>query len=392
MVKSKQNLIPRYNWDYSFSTWLTAMSAIFSQNMDQTQEIRKYFGQDPLWTTSGRASLYTILSCLELAEGAGVAVPLFCCQVVFEAIRKAGMTPVFIDINKDDYNMSADSLNQKKNSFSAVIAVHMFGHPADMDEIRSVAGTKPVIEDCAQSLSSEYKGKRTGFLSDASFFSFRSGKYVSAGEGSAIFCKDKFLLEKISAQVRIYGKWGKPQQISHCISNLMKSALYKRPLYGKVGYPLGRLLDRKMNLTAKTGLQLKAIAECNLKIINERLGSISSKITKQRNNALNFLNKIHFRDTCPQYEKKNCQSNYFQFPIRFSDTTQRDAKALYLLKKGIDTARYLDDIKETATQRYGYRGDCPNAEAFSKKTLIIPNYYTLSNHDLEYIISCLNIA
>ena len=119
-----------------------------------------------------------------------VGVPLFCCSVVFDAICQAGLTPRFIDSSVDDYNLSIEDLQKKRSGLAAVVPVHMFGKPADMDAIDAAAEGIPVIEDCAQSLLSTYKGRLTGLLSTVSFFSFRCGKYISAGEGSAIICRD----------------------------------------------------------------------------------------------------------------------------------------------------------------------------------------------------------
>ena len=168
------------------------------------QVIENIFGQKPIFTTAGRTSLYAILKSLSLPPGSLVGVPLFCCDVVFDSIRRAGFVPRFIDVESYNYNLSASDLEKKREDLAALIVVHMFGHPAHMDEIRKVAAGIPIIEDCAHSLFSKYKGTYTGLLSTASFFSFRSGKYVSAGEGSAILSRDRLLLESIAEFGRLF--------------------------------------------------------------------------------------------------------------------------------------------------------------------------------------------
>lgn len=390
MIKRKINLIPRYNWDYKFADFSKSFNSALGPYINKHQDVEEIFNQQPVFTTSGRTSLYAILKSLDLPESSGVAVPLYCCDVVFNAIKQANLTPIFIDINLDDYNISSSDFKKKKDTFSAVVAVHMFGHPADMDAISDVCKDTPIIEDCAQSLFSRYKGEYTGFLSTASFFSFRSGKYISSGEGSIIFSKHPILLEKLHNLINEFDEWTTFQQMLHCVYTYIKSSLYRRPLYGLIGYPIGRVLDRKLNLTAKSGFKLKKIAESDLEIIRKRLKNFSGKVNQQRNNALFFLKKIKIREIFLPQEKRNCWSNYYQFALRFNTIESRDRFADYLFKNGIDTAKYLDDIVKIAKDLYGYKGDCPNAEYCSKRVLIIPNHYTLSQEDLFYIVYCIN--
>lgn len=390
MIRQKIRLVPRYNWDYGLSDYAKALAATFRPMPDGVRVFQALFGQEPIFTTSGRTSLYAILKALALPERSRVGVPLFCCPVVFDAIRQAGLLPTFIDINLRDYNLSAADLGKKKNSLSAVVVVHMFGHPADMDSISAVAGNIPVLEDCAQSLFSKYKGQYTGFLSTASFFSFRSGKYISAGEGSAIFAQEASLREAIKELVETLDQLSFVQEALHCTATYIKSTLYKRPWYGTLGYPIGRKIDRKLNLTAKTGFKLGKIAKADCEIINDRMDTFFGKVNKQRENALYFLKRLEMEDVILPCESKDCRSNYYQFAVRFKDAEQRDRMADYLFKHGIDSAKYLDEVVHAAREHYNYNGDCPNAEHCSKTVLVVPSHYTLSRKDLDHIVHCLN--
>ena len=390
MIRNKMGLIPRYNWDYKLYDFVKAFASTWGFNSENTNQLGIVFGKKPIFTTSGRTSLYAILKSLGLPEGSGVGVPLFCCPVVFEAVSEARMTPIFIDITDDDYCISATDLQKKKKSISALIAVHMFGHPVDMDSISDICGSIPIVEDCAQSLFSKYKGKNTGFLSAVSFFSFRSGKYISAGEGSAIFCQDPVLYKNINIFTNNLAEWKFLQTISHCTATYIKSTLYKRPWYGTIGYPIGRLLDQKLNLTAKTGIDLKKIAKSDYRILNDRIGSFIDKVMKQRENAFFFLKNLKLNNVILPYEREECQSNYYQFAIRFRNKQQRDILSEFLFRHGIDSAKYLDEVVDVAKNNYGYKGDCPTAEQCSKAVLVIPNHYVLSDADLSCIVKCVN--
>jgi perosamine synthetase len=390
MVKERINLIPRYNWDFGSYDFVKALWANFKPDSECNTNFERAFGSKPIFTVSGRTSLYLILKSLGLPKGAGVGVPLFCCTVVFDAIRQAGLIPKFIDIDLENYGLSVTDVERKKRDLSAVIAVHMFGYPVDMDAIHAVATDIPVIEDCAQSLFSSYKGRITGSLGKASFFSFRSGKYISAGEGSVIFSDDVSLWHSIVKLVEELGTPSIFQGVAHNASTYIKSMLYKRPWYGTVGYPIGRLVDRRLNLTAKTGFKLSKITRGDLRIVCERIKTFHGKVTQQRENSLLYLDNLMMKDVALLYERDNCWSNYYQFPVRFETADKRDLAASYLFQKGIDTAKYLDEVVESAKCEYNYIGDCPNAEHSSKTVLIIPNHYNLSKRDLSHIVDTLN--
>jgi dTDP-4-amino-4,6-dideoxygalactose transaminase len=393
VIKNKIRLIPRYNWDYQLSDVIKVFKVILKQQaVLNGVKIKNFFGLKPIFTNSGRTSLYVILKSLKLQKGSYVGVPFFCCSVVFDAIKEAGFIPKFIDIELDDYNLSVADLDNKKKYLSAVVAVHMFGNPCNMDLISGVCPDIPIIEDCAQSLLSKYRKIYTGFYSKstASFFSFRSGKYASTGEGSTIFCRDPILYESIKKNANNLEDWSFIQEVLHCLATYIKTRLYNRPLYGVLGQPLGMLLDKKLNLTNKRGLSLKKISRGDLGILNDRLSTLFSKVNIQRENALFYLKKIKKTNIFLPFEKDNCFNNYYQFAVRFENREQRDFVAEYLKKCGIDSAKYHDEIIDEVREQYDYEGGCPNAELCSKTTLVIPHYYTLSASDLDYIVDTIN--
>jgi dTDP-4-amino-4,6-dideoxygalactose transaminase len=382
-------LIPRNNWDYGVKALFGTLAGMRDHAM-QSPSIENIFRQNPIWTTSGRASLYAILKSLDLPAGAKVGVPLFCCSVVFNAICQAGLSPRFLDSNIDDYNLSVEDLRKKRADLAAVVAVHMFGNPCDADAINAVADTIPVIEDCAQSIFSTYKGKQTGLLSTASFFSFRCGKYISAGEGSAIFCRELELQKKIERVVNSYENWSALKMFINSFMTFGKATLYNRPWYGLIGYPIGMRLDKKLNLTAKDGFETGRVAPTHLALINERITRFQEKINIQREHAHVLINAVAPGNFSLPSEGDGCSTNWYQFAIRFQNTNQRDVMAAYLLNQGIDTAKYLDTIADEASSNYGYNGDCPNAEMLSKTVLLVPIHYYLRPRDIEHIARSIN--
>lgn len=382
-------LIPRNNWDYGFKALFDPLVSV-QKNVTKAPNTEDIFQQNPVWTKSGRTSLYAILKALELPTGARVGVPLFCCSVVFNAICKAGLSPCFLDSNIDDCNISVMDLLKKRANLAAIVAVHMFGNPCDMDAVLDAAGNIPVIEDCAQSIFSTYKGRQTGTLSTASFFSFRCGKYISAGEGSAIFCRDQELHRKIEQVVNSFKRGSTLSMVKDSLSTFVKATLYNRPWYGLIGYPVGMRLDKKLNLTAKDGFETGMIASTHLHLIEERIDSFEKKINIQREHAQMLFRSVKPGPFSLPSEDADSSSNWYQFAIRFQNTGQRDAMADYLLSQGIDTAKYLDTIVEEVRSHYGYRGNCPNAELLSKTILLVPIHYNLGTSDIEHITRSIN--
>ncbi|MEO9319850.1 MAG: DegT/DnrJ/EryC1/StrS family aminotransferase [Nitrososphaera sp.] len=142
-----------------------------------------------LAVNSGTAALQAALMAIGIKEGDEVLLPSFTFVATANAVVAAGGKPVFVDIKKSDYTMDPADLKAKITKKSkAAIPVHLYGHPADMDEISEIARSSSlaVIEDACQSLGSTYKKKQTGTLGLMGCFSMYASKVLTAGEGGAV--------------------------------------------------------------------------------------------------------------------------------------------------------------------------------------------------------------
>ncbi|MDG6991516.1 MAG: DegT/DnrJ/EryC1/StrS family aminotransferase, partial [Nitrososphaerota archaeon] len=156
---------------------------------------------------SGTAALHTVLMAMGVGPGDEVVVPSFTFLATANVVLACGAKPVFVDI-KDDYNMDPAAFRKAVTKRTkAVIPVHIYGYPADMDEIREIAASRSirVIEDAAESLGATYKGTQTGTLSDAGCFSLYATKVVTSGEGGAISTDDDELADRLRL-VRNHGQ------------------------------------------------------------------------------------------------------------------------------------------------------------------------------------------
>jgi dTDP-4-amino-4,6-dideoxygalactose transaminase len=151
--------------------------------------------------TNGTAALQLVLEGLGVGPGDEVITVAHTFIATAEAINAAGARPVFVDIDPVSYTMDPTKLESAITSKTkAIIPVHLYGQPADMDAINSVAAKHgiPVIEDSCQAHGAKYKGRPTGSLGTAACFSFYPSKNLGAcGEGGAVTTNDAELAKRI---------------------------------------------------------------------------------------------------------------------------------------------------------------------------------------------------
>lgn len=380
-MKFQPGLIPRFNNDYNFNDFLYGIKSIFTSNYLGLNRLSVAFDNgDFFFTNNGRSSLFVILRSLNLPSNSKVGVPLYSCIVVFDAIIKAGYIPCFIDIDFSNYTMDPRDLKNKISELSAIVVIHTFGRPADMDEIKKVANGIPIIEDCAHSLLSEYKGKKTGTMGVASFFSL--AKYISAGGGGMIIINNKELLENVNKEMSLLSKHEKLNEIKHSIFVYFYSFLYHKPWFGGFAFSIASSLDKKVDISDKKGFEAAKVKKSDLSVFLKKMETFRNKVELQRKNSLILLNELHYTGLILPLEKKDSWSNYFLFPIFFNSKEKRDKACEYLKEKGIDTAKLYNMVPEIARTLYGYKSDCPNAEKLANSVLTIPNNYSLTAKEI----------
>ena len=139
--------------------------------------------------SSGTAALDVAVSCLRLRPGDEVILPSFTIVSCAQAITKHGGRPVLVDCDPDTWCLDVEHVAARITPRTrAVMVVHMYGHPADMDPLRELADHHAlvIIEDAAEAHGAEYKGRRCGGLGDISCFSFYANKIITTGEGGMV--------------------------------------------------------------------------------------------------------------------------------------------------------------------------------------------------------------
>ena len=156
---------------------------------------------------SGTAALHASLLAIGINSGDEVLLPSFTFVATANSVIAAGAKPVFVDINKKDYTIDIPDLKKKiTKKTKAMIPVHLYGHPADLDELVEISkqNSFDIIEDACQSLGSTYKNKQTGTFGKLGCFSFYASKVLTAGEGGAIVTNDDKIADTLK-MIRNHG-------------------------------------------------------------------------------------------------------------------------------------------------------------------------------------------
>jgi perosamine synthetase len=384
-------LIPAENWEYNLSDVFNGFMSAIKKNGNNNSIFIDGVGSC-VPTRSARAGIYTAIKALNLPPGARIGVPLYCCPVVFKAIEAAGCKHRFVDVDLDTCCMSADDLAKKRNDLDAVVAVHMFGNTCDMTKLLDIAQEKPIIEDCAQSLGSNINGRMTGTFGSIAAFSFRSGKYLTVGEGGALFSNQKSIVEKFTEAILMLPAPGIANELKHLAETYIRTKLRTRPLYGLVGYPLWQYYNKTVDYSAKSPIVFSQSYVSDLAIAVKRLKHLNPAIEKQRTYADFFTHTLTLEKSMLCMEKPGSFYNRYLYPIIFQSTAQRDLVIASLHKHHIGTARPYHDIAAVAAEHYGYKGDCPVSEKIANGVLAIPNYYKLTQKDVKHIAQAVNSA
>lgn len=164
------------------------------------QELCGYLGMKyGVAVSSGTAALHVALLSLGVGPGDEVIVPAFTMAATWLAVLYVGAKPVFVDCELETYNLDPKLIEEKiTKRTKAIIPVHIYGHPVDMDSILKIAKKHKlwVIEDAAEAHGAEYQGQKCGSFGDINCFSFYGNKIITTGEGGMVVTNDPVLADK----------------------------------------------------------------------------------------------------------------------------------------------------------------------------------------------------
>lgn len=306
---------------------------------------------------NGLDALHLILRAYDIGEGDEVIVPSNTYIATWLAASYAGATPIPVEPDERTYNIDPARIEAAITSHTkAIIAVHLYGQPADMDTINAIARKHnlKVIEDAAQAHGARYKGKRVGSLGDAAGFSFYPGKNLGAiGDGGAVTTNDA----ELAGKIRMLGNYG-------------SSIKYNNEVKG-----YNSRLD-----------------ELQAAFLREKLKKLDEWNARRKVIASEYLSRLKdFKIVLP-FVPEWADPVWHLFVVR---SMQRESLQTYLQQQGIGTMIHypIPPHLQLAYSELGYKqGDFPVAEAIHSEVLSLPMGPHLNAASLSTVIAVLKLV
>ncbi|MCK4781635.1 aminotransferase class V-fold PLP-dependent enzyme [Candidatus Parcubacteria bacterium] len=330
------------------------------------EKIADYIGvKHAIAVNSGTSGLHLCVRGLDIKDGDEIITAPFSFIASANCALFERANPVFVDIDKDNLCINADKIEEKiTKKTKAILPVHIFGHPCEMDKIMEIAKhyNLAVIEDACEALGTEYKNKKAGSFGDAGVFAFYPNKQITTGEGGMIVTNNG----KIADLCRSMRNQGRNEDDKHSLEHI------------RLGYNY-----RMSELSAALGVaQMNRVDE----------------ILEKRQRIANFYNKrLEKIDGIKiPYIGPNINMSWFVYVIKLDDKRfskkGRDQIIEKLNAKGINCRNYFSPIhlESFYIEMFGYKkGDFPITECVSDSTIALPFYNNLTEEEIDYI--CKNL-
>lgn len=299
---------------------------------------------------NGTVAIHLALVALGIGAGDEVIVPTFTYIASANPVVQTGAKPVFVDSLYNTWQMDPNDIKRKiTKQTKAIIVVHLYGHPCEMDTIIKIAKEKNlfIIEDCAEAIGSEYKGKKVGGFGDVSCFSFFGNKTITCGEGGMVLTNDAALHERI---VHFKGQG---------------LAKYREYWHDTIGYNY-----RMTNIQAAIGLaQLEQVED----IINKKQVVANTYIKYLKNLPIEFHKAAD-----------NVLHTYWMFSILVKEENQRDKLRNFLKENEIETRPTFYPIHMMPMYSLKYERH-KIAENIALRGINLPSYPDLTEQDIKCI-------
>ncbi len=302
--------------------------------------------------SNGTTALHLALETLGIGNGDEVIVPTFTYIASVSSILYTGATPVFADSLSSTWQVDPADIRKKITSKTkAIMPVHLYGHPCEMDEICRIAEEHKlfIIEDCAEAFGSKFNDKYVGTFGNIAAFSFYGNKTITTGEGGMLITNDYYLYDK-AYHLKMHGV-SRDREYWHDV----------------IGYNY-----RITNICAAIGL-------AQLEKANEHI-KLKRELAEKYNNLLKGL------PVTPHKEAQNVFHTYWMYSILTDNVNTRNSLREYLKQEGIETRPTFYPVHTMPMFSHQYH-KFPVAEDIAIRGINLPSWPDLPDESVEYVCS-----
>jgi perosamine synthetase len=313
--------------------------------------------------SSGTAALHLLVRALNIGAGDEVIVPSFTFAASANAVLYERATPVFAEIETETYNLDPEDVVRKITPRTkAIMAVDVFGHPAEWDALQNIADKHglSLIDDSCEALGAEYRGRKIGSFGAAGAFAFYPNKQMTTGEGGIIVTQRDDIAE-VCRSLRNQGRGQMSAWLEH--ENL--------------GYNY-----RLDEMSAALGAT--------------QLRRIESFLAKRAAVAQMYTQRLaDFDWVGVPVVQPHVRMSWFVYVVTLADGLDRDVVIANMEKRGVPARGYFFPVHlQPYVQRMlgTKRGDLPLTENIAKRTLALPFHNNLTREQVDQVVDCLAAA
>jgi perosamine synthetase len=329
------------------------------------QAIAAYIGTPfAVAVNSGTSALHLALRCLNLQEGDEVIVPSFAFAAVANVLLQERLTPVLVDIDPRSFNITPATIEAATSPRTrAVLVVHTFGYPAEIDAIREITRQHKLalIEDACEALGAEVRGKKAGTFGDAAMFAFYPNKQITTGEGGILVTSDPV----IAHRARLLRSQAKDDSLDWAGQHT------------EIGYSY-RIADINCALGTAQLSRIEAILEQRQKLAAAYEGRLGN----------------HPAILPPPSTCAYGRISWFAYVVQLAEAfTRQDRDRVWqsLLDRGIGAGRYFAPLhnQPVLQGRYRQSGSLAVTESAASRVLALPFFVGLTESEIDEVCSTL---
>ena len=329
------------------------------------QAIARYIGSPhAVAVNSGTSALHLAMRCLNLKEGDEVIAPSFAFAAIANVLLQERLTPAFVDIDPRTLNITPASVEAAIGPRTrAVLVVHTFGYPAEIDTIREITRRHKLalIEDACEALGAEVREKRVGTFGDAATFAFYPNKQITTGEGGVLVTRDPAVARRATV----------------LRSQAKDPSLDWAEQHTEIGYSY-------------------RIADINCALGTAQLSRMDSVVEQRQNIAASYEARLQSlpailppQSTCP-----HGRISWFAYVVQLAeDFTRKDRDRVWqsLLDRGIGAGRYFAPLhnQPVLQERSRQSGSLAVTESVASRVLALPFFVGLTEDQIDEVCACL---